>query len=44
MALVIGNNLYTTTALHTKREKAKVVRGGNTCSSETKSRTQHRNN
>ena len=28
MALVIGDNFYTTTALHTKREKAKVVRGG----------------
>jgi hypothetical protein len=28
MALVIGDNLYTTTALHTKREKAKVVSQG----------------
>jgi hypothetical protein len=43
MTLIIGDNLYTTGALNTKR-RDKAVKGGHKYSSETKARTQHMNN
>ena len=44
MALVIGDNFYTTTALHTKNGERKQSENGHIHRSETKTRTQHRNN
>jgi len=44
MALVIGDNFYTTSALHTKKGEEKSSESEHINRSETKTRTQHRNN
>jgi hypothetical protein len=44
MALIIGDNFYTTTALHTKKGEKRPSEGGQIHGSETMTRTQHRNN